>query len=468
MNAPAVIIELGTPPQPAPEAGLAPSLERRRLRIYLFQMLADVALLFGACALAGYLYFGSAEKLAPFIVAQLLMPVFVTIALYNGTYSLSALTDWRASSLRAISALLISGALLNFLLFFVKLNANLSRAIFAAGLILAAFGMVAARVAVTRWIARQWGPTPLNRLLIDAGGPPVAVPHAYRIDALELGLTPALDDPHALDRLARYLRNMDEVIVNCPDRDRGAWVQVLKGSGVHGEVTSELVRDIGVLGVIHRQDADVSSLLVSTGPLGIRARAAKRIFDLAVSGLGLIVLSPVLLLAMAAIKLEDGGPILFKQRRLGRHNRFFSIYKLRTMRCDRSDAEGLRSVGRGDDRVTRIGRFLRGTSLDELPQLINVLRGDMSIVGPRPHALGSQAGDKLFWQVDNRYWQRHSLRPGLTGLAQIRGFRGATDCESDLAARLQADLEYLAGWTLWRDIAIVLRTFGVLVHERAY
>ena len=92
----------------------------------------------------------------------------------------------------------------------------------------------------------------------------------------------------------------------------------------------------------------------------------------------------------------------------------------------------------------------------------------MSIVGPRPHALGSQAGEKLFWEVDQRYWTRHALKPGLTGLAQVRGLRGATDLETDLAQRLEADLEYLDGWSLWRDLGIVLGTLRVLVHERAY
>lgn len=118
--------------------------------------------------------------------------------------------------------------------------------------------------------------------------------------------------------------------------------------------------------------------------------------------------------------------------------------------------------------MTRVGRFLRRTSIDELPQLLNVLKGDMSIVGPRPHALGSQAGDKLFWQVDHRYWQRHSLKPGITGLAQVRGFRGATETETDLSSRLQADLEYLDGWSILRDIQIIFATFGVLAHDRAY
>jgi lipopolysaccharide/colanic/teichoic acid biosynthesis glycosyltransferase len=103
-----------------------------------------------------------------------------------------------------------------------------------------------------------------------------------------------------------------------------------------------------------------------------------------------------------------------------------------------------------------------------LPQLFNVLRGEMSLVGPRPHALGSLAGNALFWEVDERYWHRHALKPGLTGLAQIRGFRGATPDKKDLADRLNADLEYLAGWTIWRDVSILAGTLRVIVHPNAY
>lgn len=449
-----------------PATGLAPSLERKRLRLYLAQMAADVGLLLAAFYLAGYAYFNGPPPGRPFVAGQLLLPLYLTIALHNGTYNLGSLTDWRAASGRMATALLMAAGLLNFLAFFVKLNALFSRVVFALGLPGALVLMIAARWLMHRWVVRQWGPSPLNVLQIDAGGPPLQIPHAYRVDAREHGLEPLLDDPHMLDRLARYMRNMDHVIVNCPIETRAAWARVLKGSGIHGEVASELVRDIGALGVVHRRD--VSTLLVSTGHLGMRARATKRLFDLTVSLLALIALAPVLAVAALLIKLDDGGPVMFRQRRLGQGNRFFSIYKLRTMRVESSDADGTRSTGRTDDRVTRVGRFLRRTSIDELPQLINVLKGDMSIVGPRPHALGSQAGDKLFWQVDERYWQRHTLRPGITGLAQVRGLRGATDNEIDLTSRLQADLEYLSGWNILRDVRIVFATVGVIASERAF
>lgn len=222
-----------------------------------------------------------------------------------------------------------------------------------------------------------------------------------------------------LDRLARYIRNMDRVIVSCRPQDRVAWAEILKCSGIHGEVISDYAREIGALGVVHHPEAGVTGLLVSTGQLGMRSRAIKRVFDLATSITALIVLSPVMLLCALAIKLEDGGPVFFRQRRMGRGNTFFDIYKFRSMREAKADVAGRRSASKEDDRVTRVGRFLRRTSLDELPQLINVLRGEMSVVGPRPHALGSQAGEKMFWQVDRKYWQRHCLRPGIAFAGDI-------------------------------------------------
>ena len=212
----------------------------------------------------------------------------------------------------------------------------------------------------------------------------------------------------------------------------------------------------------------MASLVVSVGPLGLRSRAVKRAMDVLIASSATLVLAPLLLIIGSMIWLEDRGPVFFLQQRQGRNNRLFWIYKFRSMRVEKLDAAGARSASRDDDRITRIGRFIRKTSIDELPQLLNVLRGDMSIVGPRPHAIGSLAGQKRFWEVDPRYLLRHSLKPGLTGLAQIRGLRGATDSEADLSSRLQADLEYLDGWTAVRDIQIIFATVTVLVHDRAF
>jgi lipopolysaccharide/colanic/teichoic acid biosynthesis glycosyltransferase len=168
------------------------------------------------------------------------------------------------------------------------------------------------------------------------------------------------------------------------------------------------------------------------------------------------------------VKLTSPGPILFRQPRIGKDGRPFSIYKFRSMRIEASDHKAATLTRRDDDRVTRVGAFLRKTSIDELPQLFNVLNGDMSVVGPRPHAAAAKAGDSLYWEVDARYWERHCIKPGMTGLAQVRGHRGATDHHQDLIDRLQSDLEYVSDWSIWRDLRIIVATLGVLVHHKAY
>ena len=238
------------------------------------------------------------------------------------------------------------------------------------------------------------------------------------------------------------------------------------GAGVRGEVISSALQELGAI-ALSREDGQ-SFLVVSTGPLALHARIFKRATDLAIAIPALILFSPILIAVAVLIKMEDGGPVFFVQERMGAHNCLFNMFKFRSMRVDRGDERGTRSTSRDDDRVTRVGAFIRKTSIDELPQLFNVLRSEMSVVGPRPHALGSQAGEKLFWEVDGKYWQRHALKPGLTGLAQIRGFRGATETEVHLKNRLDADLEYIRSWSVWRDIKIVFATIGVLVHPNAF
>ncbi len=456
----------------APRNGLAPPLERKRLQTFLAMIVCDVALLLGTFFMVAVAYLmnvrGQFNVDATMLSAYLLLPIFLTIGLFNGTYSGSALVNWRSASLRVIQALIIAAVLLNFVAFFAKMNAEFSRVAFTVSSVLCMGFLTAYRIVLVKMTKRIWGATPFNRLVIEAGGPPVDLPDAFKVDADRAGIQPTLDDPASLDRLAKYLRNMDQVIVSCPESGRGKWSQVLKGAGIHAEVVSPLAREIGALEIRHYRRADLFTLVVSTGKMRLRDRALKRCFDIIVSATALLVLTPLLMLVALAIKLEDGGPVFFRQRRVGRGNHFFRILKFRSMRVEKEDSDGNVSASREDDRITRMGKLIRSTSIDELPQLWSVLRGDMSIVGPRPHALGSQAGTKLFWEVDRRYWLRHTLRPGITGLAQVRGYRGATDVESDLEKRLQSDLEYLRDWSLWRDIGIILGTFQVLVHDRAY
>jgi lipopolysaccharide/colanic/teichoic acid biosynthesis glycosyltransferase len=188
---------------------------------------------------------------------------------------------------------------------------------------------------------------------------------------------------------------------------------------------------------------------------------AKRAFDLVVALAALCVLALPLAVVWALVRLESPGPGLFRQRRGGFQGRPFYIYKFRTMTaCESRTITQARQV---DDRVTRVGRFLRRTSIDELPQLLNVLLGDMSIVGPRPHALGH---DRLFSTMDRRYCGRHRARPGITGLAQVSGARGQTDTREKVQRRLEFDLRYVASWSLLLDLQIMVRTVLVLFRDR--
>lgn len=447
---------------------VAPSLERRRLRLYILLMLVDAALFQGSFAVAAQLYEGRWNDASSMLVSQTIMPVFFTIALYNGSYGVRSLVDWGHAAKQAVTALVISAALLNFVAFYTKSNADFSRGATTLGLLFTIMAIIASRRLVVAGINRLWGGKITNRLVIHDGGPQFTLDRAAHIPAADYGLDPDSEDPVMLDRLGKLLRNQDKVVISCPYERHEKWAFLLKSSGVHGELVSETAHRLAPIGVHRYDDQGKTTLVVSSGPLGFRGRIIKRVFDIAAAGSALVLLSPVLLTVALLIKLEDGGPALFIQRRMGRGNQFFDMFKFRSMREEKLDPNGDRSASRDDERITRIGAFIRKTSIDELPQLLNVLRGDMSIVGPRPHALGSRANNKFFWEVDKQYWQRHCLKPGLTGLAQVRGHRGATVQEKDLTDRLQSDLEYISNWSLPRDISIVLRTIRVLRHDNAY
>jgi lipopolysaccharide/colanic/teichoic acid biosynthesis glycosyltransferase len=185
---------------------------------------------------------------------------------------------------------------------------------------------------------------------------------------------------------------------------------------------------------------------------------AKRAVDVAGASVGLLVASPLLIAIAIAIKATSRGPIFFGQKRYGYRNGRFRIYKFRTMFVHLSDVTGTRQTRHDDPRVTPLGRILRKYSLDELPQLINVLVGDMSLVGPRPHVPGMLAGGMLYERLTPYYFQRHNMRPGITGLAQVSGYRGSTEVPLSAIERLDRDLRYIEQWSLWLDLKIIVGT----------
>ncbi len=207
----------------------------------------------------------------------------------------------------------------------------------------------------------------------------------------------------------------------------------------------------------------------SIGPIGLldvkkktlngRARASKRAEDIILGCVLLAISAPLWPLIAIAIKLDSAGPVLFAQKRRGRYQSTINVLKFRTMRVMENGPLVQQAVVK-DPRVTRVGRILRRASLDELPQLINVIRGEMSLIGPRPHAL---AHDDEFSRLLHLYPDRHQMRPGMTGLAQVSGFRGSTAKPGSIEARVKADLAYVRAWSIWLDIKILSRTFAAVI-----
>ncbi|MFA7603659.1 MAG: exopolysaccharide biosynthesis polyprenyl glycosylphosphotransferase [Novosphingobium sp.] len=395
----------------------------------------------------------------------LALPIFLMFSIAREVQSVETLESRSLGISRALGALAATAIFVILLMFLMKAEA-ISRVGFAIS-----FGASAAFIILDRilldmifWATMKGSAT--AKLLILDGVEAKPVPTMDVIDLGAHGLWPDLTRPEKIDALSHMVANYDRVVVACQEDHRRAWSTFLRGSDVGGEVivNRNLLQGAVAIG----QCGGADTLILSHGPLSLASRIQKRTFDLAVATPLTLFLAPLFIAVAIAIKLDSRGPVFFRQVRVGQGNRQFRILKFRSMRTEASDPNGSRSTGREDDRITRVGAFIRRTSIDELPQLLNVLRGDMSLVGPRPHALGSLAGQSLFWEVTDSYWLRHALKPGITGLAQIRGFRGSTDRPEDLTQRLRCDLEYLSSWSIWKDFLICLRTLRVVVHKNAY
>ncbi len=257
---------------------------------------------------------------------------------------------------------------------------------------------------------------------------------------------------------------VDVVYIALPPHRRAQIDEILEMLS-DSTVSTFLVPDFDLYGIAQGRwitIGDIPTVSVVETPLLGSSAGLKRCEDLIVSLLLIIATAPLMVLIALAVKLDSKGPILYKQRRHGLNGQEISVWKFRSMTTSNND-QTFKQARENDSRVTRVGNFLRRSSLDELPQFFNVLRGDMSIVGPRPHALAHNEEYRgSIWG----YMQRHKIKPGITGLAQVRGFRGETDTHDKMEQRFHCDMEYMNNWSIWLDLKIILLTPFALINGR--
>jgi putative colanic acid biosynthesis UDP-glucose lipid carrier transferase len=281
-----------------------------------------------------------------------------------------------------------------------------------------------------------------------------------------LGLPAGMELLGGLSSLASYAnnQNIDVIFIALPMRQVQRVVDLLDELR---DTTASIyyVPDIFVMDLIQSRTADISGIpivaMCETPFQGTRG-LIKRLFDVSISVIALTLLAPLLLLLALMIKLSSPGPVIFKQRRYGLDGQIIDVYKFRTMKVTEDGAQ-IQQATREDSRVTGIGRVLRRYSIDELPQLFNVLRGNMSLVGPRPHAV---AHNEEYRRLIKGYMVRHKVLPGITGLAQVNGCRGETIHLEDMKARIEYDLDYLRHWTPALDLRILVQTVILVLNDR--
>lgn len=408
-----------------------------------------------------------------------------------GLYTLRTFSSFVLRMPRVLLGWTIAFVVLLAAIFFLKIGPDISRVWLATWFVCAAIMLVAERLSVA-WTMRRWAKSGriYQRAAIFGSGP---VTHDL-IEQLEadtdsiVRIAGIFDDrveersPRAISGYPR-LGGLTE-LVNLSRSTRLDLVIVALPLAAE-ERLAAVVKDLAALPADIKMPARATSLRFSPRtyshvgsvamidlfdkPLANWGTISKWLFDKAAGSLALILLAPVIALVALAVKLDSKGPALFRQKRYGFNNELIEVYKFRSMYTDRCDAAAAKLVTKNDPRVTRVGRFIRKTSLDELPQLFNVLAGDLSLVGPRPHALQAKAGNELYGDVVDGYFARHKVKPGITGWAQINGWRGETDTEEKIKKRVEHDLYYIENWSVFFDLYILLKTpISLLKSENAY
>lgn len=272
-----------------------------------------------------------------------------------------------------------------------------------------------------------------------------------------IGNVPVLGDMHTLVEFGRNHR-IDLVVIALPwDHATAIWKSLDDVQGISADIFILLDSDFNPQFMRMTSLAGAPALQVMQQPMQGARGLIKLVEDYVLGGILLLVAGPLMLVIALAVRLDSPGPVLFRQPRVGLNRKLFECFKFRTLLHDPND-RGVKGIRPDDPRITRVGRFLRRTSLDELPQFLNVMRGDMSVVGPRPHVAHMLVGDTVYSDAVREYSGRHRIKPGITGWAQINGARGRVSDLHKAKAVVQYDMEYIENWSVWLDLRIVVRT----------
>ena len=427
----------------------------------------------------------SADSTAHFLIVMIAVVLFYMVARHRGLYDQQ--TDFRfvsqMSTLIYVCAMTLACAFA--VVFFLKIGADFSRAWVLLWMSCLIAILAVGRAFLSRYVDSLMRNGILSRsvILIGAGNQFSAAKRVLGEQANNFNLINTLEletpDTSSIFNLSQLAEKLNAIIKEAQEKHIDSVVIALPASmGLELEkimqqvevlpAEVQLLPDFGGATVTARhiqRIGDASVLTTASKPISDWGTVLKTIEDYVIGTTCLLLALPVMVVIAVAIKLDSEGPVLFRQRRHGYNHRVIEVLKFRTMRV-MEDGDSVRQATKNDSRVTRVGAFLRRTSLDELPQFINVIRGEMSVVGPRPHAI---AHNTYYGKMIERYANRHLVKPGITGWAQVHGFRGETTHPDLMAKRVAYDLQYIEIWSIWLDLKIVAMTplFG-LFNRAAY
>jgi Undecaprenyl-phosphate glucose phosphotransferase len=456
--------------------------------------LGDFLGLAGVSTAIFLIYVAPHEGIDPrYVLASILLPVATVLLIgsFNG-YTVRAFREGLVRIGRGAAIWVSVFGCFTLVLFFLKMGEDFSRIWLASWFLSGLVVLTALRLLIGSLVARWTAAGILERRAVLVGGGPEAVEliRALRqepandvricgiFDDRETARVPAVQEGlpklGRIDELLEFGRQaqIDMLIVALPMAAEQRLVGLLKKLWVL-PVDIRLSARTAKLRFRPRSYSYVGAvpfLDLFDKPIADWDYIKKAAFDRVIGSLILLAAAPVMLAVALAIRLDSPGPVLFRQKRYGFNNELIEVFKFRSMHVNQTDANAVKLVTRGDPRITRVGRFIRKTSLDELPQLFNVvLRGDLSLIGPRPHAVQAKAAERLYEQVVDGYFARHKVKPGITGWAQVNGWRGETDTQEKLERRVEHDLFYIENWSVIFDLYILLLTpIRLLNTENAY